>query len=510
MKPMGVSGTSVQGGYVRTIDRNANWVGHNKYVTSSDIAVNVSIVAASVHYFLNLLAHPQWSVQPAEEGNDEAQRLADFVEEIIYDMKTPWSRIVRRAGMYRFHGFGTQEWIAKKRKDGKIGFADIEARPQHTIERWEIEDDGNILGVWQRSPNTGALLGLPRTKLLYLVDDTLTDSPEGLGMFRHLAEPYNRLKQYLELEARAYERDLRGIPIGRAPITLINQAVQAGRLEKEVAKAAIEGLKSFVMLEMKKPDTGLILDSQPFESQTVSGLAVTGTPQWAIELLSGTGAGLSEMASAIDRLQREMARILGTEILMMGDAGGNRALAVDKSRNLYLIANAVLGTIADGMREDIVGPIWDLNGFPEELKPYLAAEDVAFRDVAEVTAALASMATAGAVLDPTDPVIDDVRDLLGVSHAPEPTPMLLGDFGRDDEGEMLGQDELAQAEMGRMKEEMRMAQQFAPKPPANSNKKPPAKKPVKKANGALTDAEIASINRFVETGEGLFIERRRQ
>jgi len=47
---------------------------------------------------------------------------------------------------------------------------------------------------------------------------------------------------------------------------------------------------------------------------------------------------------------------------------------------------------------------------------------VTFRDAEKVAGVLRDMSTAGAVLDPDDPVINDVRDLLGVSNAPEMTP----------------------------------------------------------------------------------------
>lgn len=428
---MGVSGISVYGGFVRTKEKSADWVGTKKWETIADLSVNVSIVAASVQYFLNMVAHPQWTVKPAEDQKDgksskEAEELAEFVEEVIHDMTTPWQRVVRRAGMYRFNGFGLQEWIAKKRPDGKIGLLDIEPRPPFTIERWEIDEDGTVLGVWQRSPQTAQLLGLPRGKLIYIVDDTLTDAPDGLGVYRMLGEPFNRLKQYLELEARAYERDMRGIPVGRAPVTFINNMVTEGKITKQDGDAMIDGMRRFIQTQVRDKDTSLLLDSQPYENQTDAGLSVTGSMQWDVSLLSGGVTGLGEMANAIDRLQREMARIIGTENLMMGDTGGNRALSQDKSRNLYLIANSVLANVADSMDHDLIEPLWILNGFDPELKPYFSTEDVAFKDAQEIAGALAQMAQAGAVLAPDDPAIDDVRDLLGIAHAPEPSPMAMG------------------------------------------------------------------------------------
>ena len=422
---MGVSGTPNFSGFLTTPEKSAKWTGKQRYITSSNIATNVSIVAAGIHYFVNLVARPKWTVSPAND-TPEAVHAAEFVESVITSMDTPWSRVVRRAVMYKFHGFSIMEWTAIKREDGLIGLKDIETRPQHTIEQWDLNEDGSVNGVFQRSPQTAALLPLPRAKLVYMVDDTLTDSPEGLGVFRHLAEPYERLNTYLILEARAFERDLRGIPIGRIPYTLINNAVEAGKLSPDKAAALVKSMEDFVKISVKQSDTGLTLDSMPYQSTTQDGPKIANAMQWDLDLLQGSANGLVEIAAAIDRLQREMARIIGTEILMMGDQGGNRALAMDKSRNLYLIANSVLSYISDSFTKDVVDPLWVLNGLSDDIKPTLSTEDVAFKDVMEISTVLKDMATAGAVLPQNDPVITDVRELMGVSPPDPLSAELLG------------------------------------------------------------------------------------
>ena len=417
-REMGHSGTAIYAGFVQSKESSSSWTGRTRWITTSEILANISIVAAGLRHFLNLVARPQWSVVPVSDSDPEAVRLAEFVEDVLHDMRTPLARSVRRAGTYQFHGFGIQEWTAKRRKDGLIGFDDLEVRPQFTIERWDVDENtGKVLGVWQRSPQTNRLLGLPRSKVLYLVEDTFTDSPLGLGLARNLAEPYDRLKKYLELELRTFERDLRGIPIGRVPLTKLREAVENGDLTEAQATEMIQAMTNFVEVEVKGSNTGAMLDSQPYESTAADGPKISNVMQWGLELLQGTSNGLPELAKAIDRLQREMARIIGTEHLMMGgDQQGNRALSEDKSRNLYLIANSVLSNITDGFEKDILEPLWMLNGFPEEKRPGLIAEDVAFKDVEQITASIRDMASAGAIIDPTDPAIDDVRDLLGVSR----------------------------------------------------------------------------------------------
>lgn len=439
-KEMGVSGTAIYSGFIQEKDKAAAWRGQKRYETAADIVANISIVAASVRFFLNLISHPQWTVVPVSDSDSEAKQLAEFVEDVLNSTEVTLPSMVRKAGMYQFHGFGLQEWTAMNRPDGKKGIRTVESRPQHTIERWSVTESGSVDGVWQRSPQTNELLPIPRKKLIYLVDDTFTDSPEGLGIFRNLLEPYTRLKKYLELETRTFERDLRGIPIGRAPIGAIRRAVQAGALKQERGEELIAEIKKAIEIQVKDSNTGILLDSQPFESQAQDGLKISSMLQWDMMLLQGSGNGLDELAKAIDRLQREIARIMGTEQLMMGDQGGNRALSLDKSRNLYLIANSVLNAIVAAYNRDLIDPLWMLNGFPEEKKPKIQAEDVAFKDVMEITSALKDMASAGAILDPMDPAIDDVRDLLGISR-PEYNEEMAGSVEREETEEMDMEDE---------------------------------------------------------------------
>jgi hypothetical protein len=45
-------------------------------------------------------------------------------------------------------------------------------------------------------------------------------------------------------------------------------------------------------------------------------------------------------------------------------------------------------------------------------------EQVRFRDVTEISTALANMAKAGATMSPDDPAVSDMRELLGVAPLP--------------------------------------------------------------------------------------------
>lgn len=427
-KEAGGSGTAVFGGFVEVKERNAALIGESRYVTFSDMIANVSIIAAGLRYFCNLVSRPSWKVEPAkdrgpdEEPSDAAKAAAEFVEHVLGDLDANWTRIVRRSTMYRFNGFGIHEWTAKRRPDGLIGMASLEPRPCHTIQRWELEPEGSVLGVWQRSPQTGEALWIPRPKFVYLLDDTLTDSPEGLGVLRQLVDPAERLQRYLKMEGTGYERDLRGIPMGHAPLAEINAAVEAGAITKEDGATMIAGIRDFVKAQAKEESTGLILDSSVYTGVNADGETPSGSKKWDLSLLSSSGTGFADISKAIERLRYDMAMTIGVEGLLVGSGNnGSRALSEDKSRNITLQANACIGDMAEGFERDFIGAVWLLNGLPDELKPSLKVEDVAFKDAETVAATLRDMAAAGATLEADDPVIDDVRDLLGVSRQPEMT-----------------------------------------------------------------------------------------
>jgi len=416
MTRLGARGTAVWGGYVSSIEESSDLQGSERYTTFSKTLVNTSIVAAGVRYFLNLISKAGWKAEPAEGGGAKAEEIAEFMEEIINDMATPWRRVVRRAAMYRFYGFNIQEWTAKRREDGQIGLLDVEPRAQKTIERWDVDDAGLVRGVWQRSPQTMNEIYLPREKIVYIVDDSLNDSPEGLGLLRHTAEPARRLRRYEQLEGWGFETDLRGMPVGYGPFEEMAKMVKAGDISQAQADAIALPLKNFITNHIKTPQQGMVLDSAVWKTADEK-KAPSGNQKWWIDLLKSGPTSQKEVADAIQRLNREIARILGFEEILLGETGaGSLAMSRDKSQQSALIVDSTMEEVNEGVQKDLVRPVMKLNGWPKELEPTLKPDKIQHREVTEITTALAEMAQAGVVIGPDDPVIGEVRDLLGLSR----------------------------------------------------------------------------------------------
>lgn len=419
----GVGGTRIVGGYIISGEKDSTLSGVQKYTRYAEILANISIVGAAVRNFLNLVSSVSWKVEPNPDGGARAEEVAETIEKILDDMTTPWHRVVRKAAMYKFHGFSMQEWTAKRREDGAIGFKDIESRPCFTIERWDVDEGGTVHGVLQVAPNTGRELYIPRAKLLYMVDDTLADSPEGLGLFRHLIAPAKRLQRYEQLEGFGFETDLKGIPLGRAPLDEMQKKIDAKTLSPEARDARLASLGSFLENHIKTPSTALMLDSETFraldESSTPSAVRM-----WDLELLKGEGSegGYVAMGAAIMRVVRDIARVLSSEHLLLGESGaGSLAMHKDKTSQFSQMVDSAITEVVEGVEADLLPVLFALNGWGPELMPVLKAESVAQRDVVELTDALAKMATAGVMLGPDEEAIGEIFDLMGLTR---PTKMI--------------------------------------------------------------------------------------
>lgn len=418
MASVGAPGYAIYSGYLQTKEKDRRLRGTTKYVTYRDILANTSIVSAGVRYFVNLVAKASWTVQPADDS-PEAAEMAQRVEVIIGGIRTPWARIVRRTAMGRFYGFSVQEWTMRRGEDGYLVYDDIAPRPQATIERWDVDPDGTVQGMVQRVPQTQMDVYLPRGKTIYYVDDTLDDSPEGLGLFRHLVKLADKLSQLELLEAWGYERDLRGTPVGRAPLVELEKMVKSGKITRAQADALVEPLNQWIEGALRGKGTSLLLDSATYraggDNESPSSIY-----QFDLDLLQGEGGPHEALAAAIERINREMARILGVEQLLLGaDSKGSHALAQDKTQSFGLLVDSTLREIRELYERDFLSPLWELNGWDQALKPSFQTSQAQYRDVEQLSRALKDMATAGAPLMPDDPAINEVRDLLGLSAAPE-------------------------------------------------------------------------------------------
>ena len=431
----GVPGTVIQSGVVVQVEKNPRLANpETRWKTYAEVVSNVAIVAAGVRLFLRLVSKPAWKVEPAKDSGAKGEEVAEFIDNALKGMDTPMNRVVRRTAMFVFFGFSIQEWVMKKDADGKLTLRDIMPRPQKTIARWDVDEKTNELrGVEQTTIDTNQPTApyIPRSKMVYAVDDALTDSPEGMGLFRHLISSADRLLRFEVLEKFGYEVDLRGVQIGGAPLEgLRKQAIAEGKDPNAVIMERTKSMREFMEAHVRNPELGLIKDSEPYFAQD-EGKTPSATEKWTLELLQGANAPHAEIASSISRITMEIAMILGVEGLLTGSDGkGSLALLYQKNSQLAALVDSALADIAAVYTRDIVKPLVLLNGWPEELIPTLKPDAVAFHDLAQITTALKDLSTAGAPLQPDDPAINAVRTQIGLPDQPDLTEPLDVDDSR--------------------------------------------------------------------------------
>lgn len=418
-QPVGFPGTVIYGGFINEEENNSKLTGTEKYKTFANILANTSIVAAGTRFYLNIVSKPAWTFEPADES-EQSKLIADNITFLLSNMDTPMHRVVRRMAMYKFYGFSTQAWHTVRHDNGLIGFKDIAPRPQVTITGWDRDEAGELIGVVQRSPQTYEEDYIPRDRLVYIVDDSLTDSPAGLGIFRHLVEPCSRLQRFEQLEGYGFETDLRGTPVGRAPLQQLMILEGQDVITKEQRIELITPLQNFLTDHVKTPSLSLLLDSMTYESQDE---AATPSSQkmWDMEVLTSASTAQPDIARAIERLNQEIARIMSIEGMLLGATNyGSQALSVDKSTNFGLVVESALTEIKEVIERDVIAKLMRLNGWDPALTPTVNVESVQYRDASKVVAVLRELALAGAPLPPDDPAINAVRKLVGL---PEQSPM---------------------------------------------------------------------------------------
>jgi hypothetical protein len=439
---VGAPGYAAHGGYLQGDERHPDMVGDRKWQKFGEYKRNVAPVVAALRAYLVLLGSPDWNVEPYKapgktEATPEDVERAAFALAQIHGMDTPWRTVVQVAGMSMFDGAAFQAWTMKQMADGRFGLLDLESRPMHTIVRWlGIETEGKVTGIVQRSPQTQAEIEIYLERLVWSRDLPISDSPEGVGLLRQLAESIREMQELRRLRNKGYEKDLNGVPIAYAPIaeTLAKIGVpgENGKpYTEDDFKRDTKALMELITAQVRK-DAGLILDSGTHKDQDGK---LTTNPLYRVDLLHAQATSHAELNKTIRELCYEILMMIGFEHLMIGGDGvGSLALHASKIAGTLRIVTSVLNAIADTMRRGLLRPLWIMNGWDPETVPKLTWDALEFEDLDKVVQSIATLLT-GAGVEPgrADEIVARILAHLGL-------PPLLD---RDDESLVIRREEAA-------------------------------------------------------------------
>lgn len=423
-KPAGADGVSIIGGFVVSRERDPKLAGVQKWITYDNQTLNIAIIASAVNVWTQLAGSARWTVEPNKRGGKDAEKAADIVTQGLLEaqLSTPWRQVVRRQVMKKFRGFAMHEVVLRRRSDDMIVVGDIQDRPQWTIWRWNRPDpQAGWVGVEQQTEIHGTWY-IPRERLFYSVENTLSSSPEGIGLLRQTAEPARVFEIYRRFEGIGLQTDLRGIPLALAPLQEIVQAAKAEGAATPAqinafVRAATNDLVTFLAAHNKDERQGILLDSAMFKD--IQGNP-TGGRQWGFDLVKGASSSLPDVNTAIGRETRDIARIMCAEWLLLGgeDSGGAYSMHEDKTAMFGLCVNSALEDVADDATRDIATRLVAMNGLdPETCTPRLVPEPIATGAVKDACQSL--MAMTQAALDPRDKAINVLRGRMSLPPAPE-------------------------------------------------------------------------------------------
>jgi len=319
-----------------------------------EMSDNDPIVGGCLLAIRQILKEVRWSVRSA---NSEAKELdADglFLEDCMRSMTHTWSEFIAESMSQFIYGWASFEQVYKRRDDGKVVWKKLPLRAQSSLERWDIDDVGDMIGMWQRPPLEGRTVYIPIKKLIHFRTDPWANNPEGRSLLRNCYRPWYFRKNMEEIEGIGVERDVNGLPVMDLP----------------------EGLK----MDDDSPETRAVLD---WAKKIVTNVRVDeqdGILQphgWKLSLLSAPGAKQFDTTAIINRYSKEIAISLLAQFVMLGmERTGSYALSKDIMDLFHLSLEGWADSIASTFNRQAVSTLFSLNGVKDRPLPYIVHTQV--------------------------------------------------------------------------------------------------------------------------------------
>lgn len=351
-----------------------------------------------------LLRNVQWRVE-AFSDDPLHQDQAEFVESLMNDMDITWEDFIAEALSMLVFGYAPFEICYKRREgpfkkdlnhrslhsDGLIGWRELDIRGQTTIERWEFDENGVVVGLWQLDPispattgpgvNAGREVFIPFEKLLLFKTTSRKGNPEGRSILRNAFVSYFHKKRIAESEAIGIERDLQGMPMFTVPPDLFDP-------DAEPAQVAQLAEYRNVIENIKKDEQGGLIIPAVYDEN--------GNQMVKFELM-GTGSGrVIDTDKIIKRYDVAIARTVLADFIMLGHQGtGSFALSSDKTELFATALGAWLKSIASVLNRHGLTRLYELNGWNPSETALLVPGDIEKPDVEAFTNGIVSLTGAG-------------------------------------------------------------------------------------------------------------------
>lgn len=400
----GSDGVASYGGYLAPSTLTPALTGSAKW-TSYASAYRHPAVAIALLLRYALLRGVKWQLTPNPAGGDLAELGVDITQRGLIDarMPKPWTNIVPKAAMAWANGFSLHATSMGRRADGLVTYTDIAHRPAHTIEEWHRRDPQRPFDRVTQRISGGRSYNIDLAGCLYIVNDALTDAPDGMGVLALVADRLRKIDLYESREGTEIFSSMGGTPIARVPMAEIEEGSRtAPEADRAAWRARMLGpIEGIVRDRVKRPELlqYAVMDSATFESSDGS---PSGIKKWDIEIVKGDLQGLTDIRGIIASMHLDVARVLGVEWVFMGSDGGAFAMHADKTNMFAATLQGDLNAIASSADDQLVRPLMLANGLdPDLAAPILMPGRITGSDVEKAARTLGLIQTAG--LPPNHP-----------------------------------------------------------------------------------------------------------
>ena len=383
---LGYSGANTRFGQIRADEFQNELKGKQGIRKYREMRDNDATIGAVMYATEQILRDVPRIVEPADKKNEKAVEMAKWLETVFDDMEHSLDDHISEALSSLTFGFavfepvykirGGPKFVDPKRKskhsDGHYGIRKLASRAQWTIDSFKVDEKtGEILGVNQeRSALTSNFI--PKNKLVHYRTTTTNNDPSGRSILRNAFKSYVYLNTMQVTEGIAVERELNGIPIIRIPSDyLADDATEDQVAIRKMAERIGRDLKFNEQGSIVLPSDVWVVEDKATTHRLVD-----------VELIASNGNRNIAIDPIIRRYQHDIARSVMAEFLMLGsNSTGSYALSKSKTDIFLRSVESYINTIYDVLNEQVVKPLWEINGFDVELMPTLKAGDVAPHDL---------------------------------------------------------------------------------------------------------------------------------
>lgn len=390
LREIGVTGLAQHGGIIAE-EQLRQLQGDRSVKVYAEMADNDPTVGAVLYGLENTLRQVTWSAQGPNKT---------FVEDNIGGMSHSWEDFLSEAFSKLPFGWAYHEIVYEER-DGKICWRKLPIRAQSTLNRWELDLNGGIQGMWQ---NTGTdVRFLPIAKALHFRTSARKNNPLGKSVLRTAYRPWWFKKRIEEFEGIGVERDLAGIPKIGVPAELLQVASGS---EEAAALAVWKDMGE----NLRNDAQSFVLYPKAFDEH--------GNELYSVELMGNPGRREFTTGPIIERKSLEISQSSLMDVIFLGhEAVGSNALASSKWQMALTGLQSQIDEVGSVVNRHGLPRLFALNGIQDNGETTIVPGQLQVTDLAALAEIIFKLSMSGMAFFPSDDLEARLRALLDLPSA---------------------------------------------------------------------------------------------